>query len=332
MHQLSTSYRRLARTVGALCFALVATTACQNANAATTPGASGAVGRAGASTPVVAARSVPGLPGALFYLTPEHHLVRLTPTNELLPLGTQAWGADVSPDGRRVARIEQDGDVLVTDHEGDEARRIHRDAAPDGIGPAWSPDGTKLLIARSADEATLRPGLLNVATGHVTPLPRLNHHLHFRWSGDGRTLAFTTGECRVLTSTAAGKKMRMVPVLGDPSRKKNPSGSYTCDVVSVNRDGTRLAVNLKGPSDPAGDIVGDTAADTVIDTATGATVALPVRGTVLAVIYRPDGTMLIRTRKGRTTTLTVLGADGGQIAKVVEPAVTRGLELVAYTR
>jgi TolB protein len=332
MHQLSTSYRRIARTVGALCVTLVAATACQNAEAATTPAATGTTGRAGASTPVVAARSMPGLPGALFYLTPEHHLVRLTPINELLPLGTQAWGADVSPDGRRVARIEQDGDVLVTDHEGDEARRIYRDAAPYGIGPAWSPDGTKLLIARSAGDAHLHPGLLNVATGRFTELPRLNHHLHLRWSGDGRSLAFTTGECRVLTSTATGTKMRVVPVLGDPSRKKNPSGTYACDVVSVNRDGTRLAVNLKGPSDPAGDIVGDMTANAVIDTATGATVALPVRGTVLAVLYRPDGTMLIRSRKGTATTLTVLGPDGTRVAKVTEPAVARGLELVAYTR
>jgi TolB protein len=337
MLPLSTSYRRTALAVGALCLAL-ATTACQGAAASTlpspTPSPAAAPGVSATAAPgtTEAARSVAGVPGALFYLTADDRLVRRTLTGGLLTLGAEAWGADVSPDGRRVARIEPDGDVLVTDREGDAPRRLLRNAAPDGIGPAWSPDGTTLLVARSDGDAPARPGLLDVATGRFSELPALHRGLHPRWSGDGRTVAYTDGECRLMTGTVDGRERRPVPALSDPSRRRNPSGAFACDVVSVNRDGTRLAVDLKGPAEPAGDIVGDLTADTVIDTATGATVALPVRGTVLAVLYRPDGSMLVRSRLGKVTTLTVWGPDGTRVARAVEPAAMRDVDLMAWTR
>ena len=103
-------------------------------------------------------------------------------------------------------------------------------------------------------------------------------------------------------------------------------------MVSVNRDGTRLAVDLEAASEPGGDITGDIAAGTVLDTVTGAAVALPVRGQVLAVRYRPDGSMLVRSRLAEVTTLTVLSAEGRQIAQVVEPTALRELTLAAWTR
>ncbi len=336
MHQTSTPYRRLLTAVGALC--LTATlAACDNAFASATPNPAPvtsptATAPAAAPAWTEAARSVPGMPGALFYESADGALVRRTVAGELLLVADDVWRADITPDGRRTAFIDDDGDVMVTDRPGDRPRRIYRHAAPDGFGPAWSPDGTKLLIGRAVSESDVRPGVLEVATGRFTALPKLRGHLDFRWSGDGRALAFTTGECRLLTSAADGSGKRLVPVVGDENRKDNPSGSFACDVVSVNRDGTRLAVDLKAASEPGGDITGDVAADTVIDTATGATVALPVRGQVLAVLYRPDGSMLVRSRLAKVTTLTVLSAEGRQTAQVVEPTALRTLTLAAWTR
>jgi TolB protein len=334
MHQSSMPYRRLVTAVGALCLSATLA-ACDNASAAGAPNAVPVTSPAAtvpAVTPTEAARSVPGVPGALFYESEGGDLVRRTIAGELLPVANDAWRSDVSTDGRRTAFIEDDGDVMVTARPGDRPKRVYRHAAPEGIGPAWSPDGTKLLIGRAAPESDPRPGVLEVATGRFTALPKLQGHLHFRWSGDGQTLAFATGECRLLTSAADGNGKRLVPVVGDENRKNNPSGSFACDVVSVNRDGTRLAVDLKAASEPGGDITGDIAADTVIDTATGATVALPVRGQVLAVLYRPDGSMLVRSRLAKVTTLTVLSAEGTQIAQVAEPTALRKLTLAAWTR
>jgi hypothetical protein len=70
----------------------------------------------------------------------------------------------------------------------------------------------------------------------------------------------------------------------------------------------------------------------VIDTATGAAVALPVRGTVLAVRYPPDASMLVRSRQGTVITLTVWAPDGTRVGQAVEPPAMRAVDLVAWTR
>jgi TolB protein len=282
------------------------------------------------------ANSIEGLPGTLFYAnfdTQSH--VRLTPT------GAKPAHRDgvPSPDGARTAWIDQRedesfGTLMVTDVQGQSPRALFRHVEPVGYGPAWSPDGTSLLIAKHLDtdsDDDTRPGLVSVASGRFTALPKLNPYLHFEWSGDGHTLAFTTGECRLLTSRADGSGIRQIPVLGDDDRTKNPAGVSACDVVSVNHDGSRITVDLIGNGEPSGDIAGAACADTVIDTATGAAVALPVHGTMLAALYRPDGNLLVRTRAGDKTTLTLFAPDNTVLAAVAEPASMRKYDLVDYS-
>ena len=339
MLRLSLSYRdrHLTLVAAALCTLFTATACGQGADAATSRAPIAVpVSKPAADTTTApsteAARSLAGIPGALFYTDDNGHLSRLTTDGTLIRVASDAGLAEVSPDGTRVARITDSGDVLVTDREGGPTRKIYSHAASAGMGPTWSADGQSLLIARNPTEFDLRPGVLTVATKRFSPLPALNNkYLHPRWSGDGRTIAMVT-ECRLATAKADGSGIRVVPVVGDSSRKNNPTGSYACDVLSVNQDGTRVAIDLKAGDEPAGDIVGDESADTVIDTATGAAVALPVRGQVRAVLFRPDGSMIVRSRSGKVTTLTVLSADGRQLAKVVEPASVNKLVLTDYTR
>jgi TolB protein len=340
MPRLSLSYRdrHLTLVAAALCTLFTATACERGADAATRPPVAAPVSTPAPTTrtpstapSTEAARSLAGIPGALFYTDDNGHLSRLTTNGTLIRVASDADLAEVSPDGTRVARITESGDVLVTDREGGPTRKIYSHAASLGMGPTWSADGRSLLIARNPTEFDRRPGVLTVATKRFTALPALNEYLHPRWSGDGRSIAMVTG-CRLATAAADGSKIRVVPVVGDGNRKNNPTGSYACDVLSVNRDGTRLAIDLKAGDEPAGDIAGDYSADTVIDTATGAAVALPVRGEVRAVLFRPDGSMIVRSRSGKVTTLTVLSADGRQLAKVAEPASVNKLGLTDYTR
>jgi TolB protein len=325
MRSMSPSHRRIATAITAIGFALgsgLCLSACGGVNASATPGTSAS---ATPTTSPEAAHSLAGFPGTLLYLT-DDDVVRRDLSGSLVPTehGT------VSPDGTRAAEITENGDVMVTDGVGQTPRRIYRHAALMGYGPAWSPDGRTLIIGRQVSEEDVRPGLLDVATGRFTEAPGLKPGLQPLFSGDGRRIAFVD-ECRLFVANADGSGRTVVPVVGDENRKNNPAGASTCDVVSVNLDGTRLAVNLKGPDEPSGDIAGDIAANTVIDTATGAAVALPISGEILAVLYRPDGTLVVRSRKGGTTTLTALSATGEQIAQVVEPTDLRKLDLSVWT-
>ncbi len=66
--------------------------------------------------------------------------------------------------------------------------------------------------------------------------------------------------------------------------------------------------------------------------ATGRVVPPPVDGGVDAVLFRPDGTTLVRSREAKVSTLTMLSDTDSVLARVVEPSAVRDFELVAYTR
>ena len=70
----------------------------------------------------------------------------------------------------------------------------------------------------------------------------------------------------------------------------------------------------------------DLVANAVVDTRTGATVRLPVTGTVSAVLFQPDGSMLVRSSTG----LVLVSAGGTVLARAPEPAGGSAMSLLAY--
>ncbi len=93
----------------------------------------------------------------------------------------------------------------------------------------------------------------------------------------------------------------------------------------------RVAVQLRtGRADNADGSAGQ--ADAMVETATGRVVPPPVDGGVDAVLFRPDGTTLVRSREAKVSTLTMLSDTDSVLARVVEPSAVRDFELVAYTR
>jgi Tol biopolymer transport system component len=65
-------------------------------------------------------------------------------------VGQVAW----SPDARRIAytRWGRTGEIYTASADERSARRLTRNAVDD-FGPVWSPDGTRILFTRGADEA-----------------------------------------------------------------------------------------------------------------------------------------------------------------------------------
>jgi TolB protein len=279
-------------------------------------------------SPSPSAGSVTGLPGWLYYVTSDGDLERLTATGPVRVLGDFAgYTAAVSPDGTAIAYYDRDDNLIVTDRDGGRPRTVLRGGVAEGFEPTWSPDSTRVLTAKPLHTV----GVVTLASGTFTPLPTQVDGIHFLWSADGRHLGYATGVCQLGVAGPDGQGAHLAPVIGDPDPKVNPNHRRSCDPVSIAPDGSRMAVLLHDTRDLSdGDIGRSLPANAVIDMRTGASVALPVSGTVSGVLFRTDGAMLVRHTAGGTTYLTLLGADGTVLTRVTEPATVHGMTLFAY--
>ncbi|GAA3955494.1 TolB family protein [Actinoplanes auranticolor] len=280
--------------------------------------------RPAGSTSTPRSTSIADLPGHIFYADTgdDGRLVRLTPGDQPETVLSKPYATvGVSPDGTRVAYVA-DGSLMVTDTGGGEPQQAYAGTASAAQAPAWSPDGTRLLI-----DAT-EPGVLDVATGALTPLPSGLDGQHFRWSGDGSTLVYATAGCGLGVAETNAQTGTPVPDSGDPA------GRAACRPVSVDATGDLVTVHLApGTSDPAGATDSAAApADAVLDTVTGDIVDLPVSGRIIGAVFDPAGNLLVRSVKDGKRRLSLFAPDFTLLLRAREPAALEGLSLVAYTR
>jgi TolB protein len=279
--------------------------------------------RPAGSTSTPRSTSIADLPGHIFYADTgdDGRLVRLTPGDQPETVLSKPYATvGVSPDGTRVAYVA-DGSLMVADTGGGEPQQAYAGASA-AQAPAWSPDGTRLLI-----DAT-EPGVLDVATGALTPLPSGLDGQHFRWSGDGSTLVYATAGCGLEVAESNAQTGTPVPDSGDPA------GRAACRPVSVDATGDLVTVHLApGTSDPAGATDSAAApADAVLDTVTGDIVDLPVSGRIIGAVFDPAGNLLVRSVKDGKRRLSLFAPDFTLLLRAREPAALKGLSLVAYTR
>lgn len=268
--------------------------------------------------------SIADLPGHIFYAdaADDGRLVRLAPGGSPETVLTRKYATvGISPDGSKVAYVA-DGNLMVVDTSGGEAQQAYSGTTSAAQAPAWSPDGARLLI----DAA--EPGVLDVATGALTPLPDGLDGRRFRWSGDGTTLVYATAGCGMKVAEATAQSGTPVP---EPSQ---PDERDACRPVSVDATGELVTVRLS-TTESASDAAMDSAAvtaDAVLDTVTGDIVDLPVAGKVIGAVFGPDGNLLVRSVTGGKRRLSLFAPDFTPLLRAWEPAALKGLGLVAYTR
>jgi TolB protein len=277
------------------------------------------------STAAPVSRALADLPGHVFYQQTgaDPDVVRMSPgtgaVDTVLPKAPSAVG--VAPDGNRIAYAI--GDTLLVEPTGGPPEQVASGVSTAGQPPAWSPDGDRLLVAAGA------PAILQVGSRTLTPLAeQLATGQHFRWSGDGTALVYATSYCSL--KVAAGDSDTAVPVIGDRQPADNPDGLAACKPTSVDATGQRVTVPLQTTGETGADSP-DTA-DAVVDTVTGDVVPLPVAGSVVGAFFNPDGNLLVRSRKGDRTTLSLFAPDGILLVQAKEPPELRDLDLLAYTR
>jgi TolB protein len=289
-------------------------------------------------TEAVAGGSIAGIPGDLYYLRSDSSTDQVTHLNrsgKLTKLGAANWTTSVSPDGRRLAWITEHGKLMVADANGKGAKQLRAKVANAGWGPEWAPDNRRLVIADQKVTSTSTyeyPGVFDTRTKKFTRFPAKLDAVHIHFAGNGKKIAFATGECRLKTANANGTHVRPVPGFGTDNDQVNPKGLYACEPVSVSPDAGRVAVWLHKKHEPAGDITGDVVANGVVDTKTGKVVKLPVKGKVSAVLFNTDGSLVVRSTSAGKTTLTLLSAKLKVLRRAGEPAAARKLDLIAWTR
>jgi hypothetical protein len=121
-----------------------------------------------------------------------------------------------------------------------------------------------------------------------------------------------------------------VPGIGARSTAENPSRLEACVLGTVNSDGSRVAAVIFRMTD--GNKEAGRVPERLVDTTTGKVLPLAVRGQVVGVLIRGDGSLVVRsTEDNEKYVLTLLSATGTEIAHKAEPAIARAAVLNSYS-
>ena len=167
----------------------------------------------------------------------------------LTSLAKGAARASWSPDGKRIAFIEnQPGNLWVMNANGTAAHQIG-DGLENESDPAWSPDGALIAFVRRTPGGDVRE--LDVVRPDGTGRRQITH-LNASvgspsWSPDGSRLAFAAnprGHLEISIVGVDGKGLRRLT--DSPSEDIEPAWSPDGKLIAFSRDGAITTVDLAG--------------------------------------------------------------------------------------
>jgi TolB protein len=264
-------------------------------------------------------------PTPLFSWTPGGQPHRLT----ALPWGAMQTNAAVSPDGRKIAWIDEQSSLNVAAVDGTGRRKLHDKVEGQCWGPTWSPDSRRLTAAvvESTDPYRDRIGMIDVSSGAFSPTAGLDG-CHPVWAADADRIAAPDGSTgQVYLFSTDGPARRAIPNLGGSARY----GS--ADIASISPDGSKLALLRRAHGENAGDVARELTVNAVLDTRTGAEINLPLDGRqLLQAVFQADGTLVARVKGSGGNVLVLIGADGRKISESHESPVFKGMQILSVTR
>ncbi|MCT9932322.1 hypothetical protein N5079_19145 [Planotetraspora sp. A-T 1434] len=224
-----------------------------------------------------------------------------------------------SPDGRKVAWIDDKGRLHVTGSTGD---RVIARGAVAGVPcatPVWSSDSSRIAYPLTGTEATARVAIVGADGKNRRTVGRTYGVCHLAWSANGRYLAGYAGTTDgvYLLDVTTGKSRRAAGI------------KLANHVQSLSPDGGKVIVKRLGANDEGGDGVWPVwYRPSIVDTVTGASVPVPVKGTLIGAVYLPDGRLVVRVKGAAHNTLVVLTAGLTEVQRIAEPAQARRFGLL----
>ncbi|MGN9889216.1 hypothetical protein [Micromonospora sp. L31] len=249
-----------------------------------------------------------------------------TPVRRLaLPVNPAQLNAAVSPDGRRVAWVEDGGALWTSALDGSGKRKLHDLVDNMCWSPTWSPNSRQLTVRLgAADGSFSKAGLLDVSSGAFTEVAGFDG-CHPVWAANG-TVAFADGSNgTVVVTDRNGAGRRTIPGLGSKGSR------YVCfDVASISPDGRRIALFRIDRDGTYGDAARDLIVNAVLDTRTGKEISLPLGGRELRQAYfQADGSLVARVRSGSRYTLILVDKAGKKVAEKPEPSSLASMQIIA---
>jgi hypothetical protein len=238
---------------------------------------------------------------------------------------------NVSPDGKHIVTLDDKG-LIITDITGRDRHTIEVDVPPEGFGsssdagPYWTADSRSVIVVRSDGVA----GTVRISDGAFKAFPEaIQGHDNYRISGDGKRVLYLD-KCTIYSARTDGGDIKRVPGIGARSTAENPSRLEACVLGTVNSDGSRVAAVIFRMTD--GNKEAGRVPERLVDTTTGKVLPLAVRGQVVGVLIRGDGSLVVRsTEDNEKYVLTLLSATGTEIAHKAEPAIARAAVLNSYS-
>ncbi|MER6591690.1 hypothetical protein ABT214_07540 [Micromonospora purpureochromogenes] len=249
-----------------------------------------------------------------------------TPVRRLaLPVNPAQLNAAVSPDGRRVAWVEDGGALWTSALDGSGKRKLHDLVDNMCWSPTWSPNSRQLTVRLgAADGSFSKAGLLDVSSGAFTEVAGFDG-CHPVWAANG-TVAFADGSNgTVVVTDRTGAGRRTIPGLGSKGSR------YVCfDVASISPDGRRIALFRIDRDGTYGDAARSLSANAVLDTRTGNVMTLPLGGRELRQAYfQADGSLVARVRSGSRYTLILVDKAGKKVAEKAESSSLASMQIIA---
>ncbi|MET8355872.1 hypothetical protein [Micromonospora sp. NPDC005171] len=231
----------------------------------------------------------------------------------------------VSSGGHRVAWVDPNNDLFVSDADGSDKRKVRSGVDPYCVGAAWSPDGRQLLFRElKAAGGPGRYGVLDTRSAGKTVRwwTTAPEACNAFWSADGQTIAMTTDDGVTLYG-ADGTKKRVVPGFSQ-------GGWRTDDIVSLAPNGSRVALLRHKTAGDSGEAARDLRVNVVLDTRSGKEISLPLGGRNLRQVYfQSDGSMVVRVQAGSGYAVLLLDEDGKKVSETAEPASLEDLQILA---
>lgn len=287
----------------------------------TTPRPTAVPSSPAATRPTGGTTNLPPVPGKAFYLDRSGALYldgRKYPGGEVLSV-------NVSPDGKHITWVDQLslGNLIMSDLDGANRRTVHWKVDGSCVEPVWSADSTRLLIGQQNQGTEV--AILYLTGGAGDHLGAF-HGCHYRWSADGKRIAYIQGDLSSVTLTNLDGSQKQT-VRSDDLR----GGRSITDLTAISADGGRICVHTVAKGEPVGDVARNLYCDTILDVATRKEVKLPIAGTLRTAVFQPDGGMLARVETTDGFELVLLDAEDRVIARTVETTATARLALLSYT-